>query len=325
MGVASKMALANLVSLLLLSASSVVGQGKTEQITDGVYAFNLGDQELPYTSMFVVTGDGVMVVDPIKSESARAMVQEIRKVTNEPIRYVFYSHDHWDHTSGGQVFKNEGAEIIAHTDANEWIKSHTGPDQIPADSAWSGSQKQYSLGRFTMELSQFGPSHGNGMTIFVVDSSPRVAYVADLAAVKSTGPVYLPEFDTKGWENTLEKTLDLDFELALFTHSPPQGGNKQDLADHLGYVKDIKNGVLSELAKGVNPFAIPQTLKLDKYKDWAGYNTQFGLNVLHFAIELAVLGPYSAPSKREPKSAPGFNPGGFHSKGFWKSGFWGKK
>merc|ERR1711892_1570345 len=68
----------------MLSASTVLAQGKTEQITDGVYAFNLGDQELPYTSMFVVTGDGVMVVDPIKSESARAMLQEIRKVTMNP-------------------------------------------------------------------------------------------------------------------------------------------------------------------------------------------------------------------------------------------------
>jgi glyoxylase-like metal-dependent hydrolase (beta-lactamase superfamily II) len=195
---------ANLVALLLFSASSVLGQGETAKITDGVYAFNLGAVELPYTSMFVVTGYGVMVVYPINSNSARVMLQEIRKITNEPIRYVFYSHDHWDHTSGGQVFKNEGAEIIAHTDANEWIKTHTGADQIPADSSWSGSQKEYSLGRFTMVLHQFGPSHGNGMTIFVVNSEPRVFYIADLAAVKSTGPVYLPEFDTKGWENTLE-------------------------------------------------------------------------------------------------------------------------
>ena len=210
---------ANLVPLLLLSASSVLAQGQTEKITDGVYAFNLGAQELPYSSMFVVTGYGVMVVDPINSDSATAMLKEIRKVTNEPIRYVFYSHDHWDHTSGGQVFKDAGAEIIAHTDANEWIKSNTGPDQISADSSWYGSKKYYSLGKFTMELYHFGPSHGNGMTIFVVDSSPRVAYIADLGAIKSTGPVYLPEFDTKGWENTLEKTLQLNFEKAVFTQA----------------------------------------------------------------------------------------------------------
>merc|ERR1711892_67602 len=263
MGVAAKMVFcsATLGCLLLLSASSVTAEGRTEQINVGVYGFDLGAVEQPYSSMFVVTGAGVILVDPINRNSATAMLQEIRKVTNEPIRYVFYSHNHWDHTSGEQVFKNEGAEIIAHTDANQWIKSHPGPDQIPADSAWSGSQKEYSLGRFTIELNQFGPSHGNGMTIFVVNSSPRVAYVADLAAVKSTGPVYLPEFDTKGWENTLEKTLQLNFEKAVFTHSPPQGGTKQDLADHLSYVKDIRAAVNAELKKGTNPFALPGIIK----------------------------------------------------------------
>ena len=56
-----------------------------------------------------------------------------------------------------------------------------------------------------MELHHFGVSHGKGMTIFVVNSEPRVAYVADLAAVKSVGPVYLPEFDSKGWENTWKR------------------------------------------------------------------------------------------------------------------------
>merc|ERR1739838_347659 len=200
--------LASLLGLLLLSVISVSGQGETAKISDGVYGFNLGAVELPYTSMFVVTGDGVMVVDPINSDSARAMLQEIRKVTNEPIKYVFYSHDHWDHTSGGQVFKNEGAKIIAHKDANAWIQSNTGPDQIPADRSWYGSRKECRLGRFTMELYQFGPSHGNGMTIFVVNSEPRVLYIVDIAAIKSVGPFYLPEFDIPGWTNTLEKVLN---------------------------------------------------------------------------------------------------------------------
>merc|ERR1711892_1308981 len=315
-----KMALANLVSLLLLSASPVPAQGQTEKITDGVFAFNLGAQELPYSSMFVVTGYGVMVVDPINSESATAMLKEIRKITNEPIRYVFYSHDHWDHVSGGQIFKNEGAEIIAHTDANEWIKSNAGPDQIPADSSWYGSQTHYHLGKFTIDLHQFGPSHGNGLTIFVVNSSPRVAYVADLAAVKSTGPVYLPEFDTKGWENTLEKTLQLNFEKAVFTHSPPQGGTKQDLADHLGYVKDIRAGVQALLDKGTNPFAIPSVLKLDKYKDWAGSQQQFAPNVMHFAIAMAVLGPYAKPITKTKNTIHS----GWPNLRNW-GGFWGRK
>ena len=208
--------LANLAFLLVLTSPHVRGQqGTTVQITDGVYNFNLWALEVPYTSLFVVTGYGV--IDPINTDSAQALLASIRNVTDEPIRY---SHDHWDHTSGGQVFKNEGAEIIAHTDANEWIKDNTGDDQIPADVSWYGDQTHYHLGKFTMELHYFGASHGNGMTIFVVNSSPRVAYLADIAAVKSTGPIYLPEFDTKGWEYTLEKALLLDFEKAVCSPTP---------------------------------------------------------------------------------------------------------
>eukprot|EP00091_Calanus_sinicus_P002917 TRINITY_DN13047_c0_g1_i1.p1 TRINITY_DN13047_c0_g1~~TRINITY_DN13047_c0_g1_i1.p1 ORF type:complete len:289 (-),score=98.75 TRINITY_DN13047_c0_g1_i1:219-980(-) len=225
---------------VLLLASSVLGEGQTVKITDGVYGFDLGTSVLPYSSMFVVTGAGVMVIDPMNTVHARAMLQEIKGVTSEPIRYVFYSHDHWDHASGGQVFKDEGAEIIAHEEANEWIKQNTGPDQIPADSTWSGSTESYRLGQFTMELYYFGPSHGNGMTVFVVNSQPRVAYFADIAAVKTVGAFFLPGFDTKGWENTLDEANQLDFELAVYTHSPPQGGTKQDLANHLGFVRDLR-------------------------------------------------------------------------------------
>jgi hypothetical protein len=85
------------------------------------------------------------------------------------------------------------------------------------------------------------------------------------------------------------------------------------IADHLGYVKDIRAGVDAELAKGTNPFAIPKILKLDKYKDWAGYEDQFPLNVLHFAIE-NVLGPYAAPAKKKSTFQAG-----------WKGGFWDRK
>ena len=155
-----------------------------------------------------------------------------------------------------------------------------------------------------MELHHFGPSHGNGMTIFVVNSQPRVAYFADIAAVKTVGAYFLPGFDTKGWVNTLEKALQLDFEKAVFTHSPPQGGTKQDLANHLGYVRDVRDGVQAELKKGTNPFVIPSILKLDKYADWTGYAEQFPLNVQHFIVE-ALLGPWARPANKKNTIQPG--------------------
>ena len=83
------------------------------------------------------------------------------------------------------------------------------------------------------------------------------------------------------------------------------GGTKQDLADHLGYVKDLRAGVKAELAKGSNPFALGGILKLDKYKDWAGYEGQFPLNVIHVAVEEALLGPYARPVPLNKKTPSG--------------------
>ena len=68
----------------------------------GVFAFTVTGA---YISMYVITSEGVMVIDPMSKEHSEAMLAEIRRVSNAPIKYLVYSHNHWDHTSGGQVIK----------------------------------------------------------------------------------------------------------------------------------------------------------------------------------------------------------------------------
>ena len=118
--------------------------------------------------MFVVTSDGVMVVDPMNKEHSEAMLQEIRKVTNSPIKYLFYSHNHWDHTKGGQVWKDEGATIVSHIDAFAYIRDNPTEDLVLPDMKWTGSRFDVTLGGTKLELHFSGNSHGNGMTTFVL-------------------------------------------------------------------------------------------------------------------------------------------------------------
>ena len=91
----------------------------TVEVAEGVYAW--GSPPSGYFSMFVVTSNGVMVVDPANLHHSQGLLQAIRQVTDEPIRYLFHSHNHWDHSFGGQVFRDEGATIIAHHKAVEWM------------------------------------------------------------------------------------------------------------------------------------------------------------------------------------------------------------
>ena len=76
--------------------------------TDNVYIFRNGNHQ----SMFVVTKDGVIATDPIaygRPTGGQHYVDEIKKVTDKPIKYLIYSHHHYDHIAGGKAFKDAGA------------------------------------------------------------------------------------------------------------------------------------------------------------------------------------------------------------------------
>src|SRR5690242_19944505 len=63
----------------------------TTKVADNVYVFRYGG----YQSMFVVTPEGVIATDPIaylRPEAAQTYIDEIRKITRAPIKYLVYSH-----------------------------------------------------------------------------------------------------------------------------------------------------------------------------------------------------------------------------------------
>ena len=60
------------------------------------------------------SNDDLADADPISEGAAKAMLIEIRKVTDKPIRYLLYSHEHADYASGGQMLRDAGATLVSH-------------------------------------------------------------------------------------------------------------------------------------------------------------------------------------------------------------------
>jgi len=277
------------ISVVFCSATALAQNSshRAIKVTDGVYSY--GDPALDYFSMFVVTDDGVIVVEPVNTAHSKAMLQEIRRVTDKPIRYLLHSHNHWDHSGGGQVFSDEGATIITHVEAYEWMKANPHPDMALPDESWAGDRKDIVLGGKTIELHYFGMNHGLGMTVFRLPKE-KIVYIADLVTPKRLLFTIVPDLNIKEFQRTLKEIEKLDFETALYSHGKTFGP-KLEVTEIREYTEDLRAAIHAEVEKGTPSHAIPNTLKLPKYKDWAMYDEWLSLNVWRFLLD-DHMGPF---------------------------------
>jgi glyoxylase-like metal-dependent hydrolase (beta-lactamase superfamily II) len=113
--------------------------------------------------MFVTTGvaggnvtvqvgdDGVLLVDTSVPQVTKQLVEEIRKLSNKPIRYIINTHVHADHVGGNEaiakmgstiaggnvgVGAGEGAGVIAHENVLTRMSAPTGATPPMPFGAW---------------------------------------------------------------------------------------------------------------------------------------------------------------------------------------------
>jgi glyoxylase-like metal-dependent hydrolase (beta-lactamase superfamily II) len=107
-------------------------------VASGVYVV-LGDtgrgSEGRPNAGFIVTGDGVVVIDALGSPAqGEQLVRSIRSVTREPIRWLVLTHHHPDHHFGAVVLRRAGARVIAHPDVSTGVDEQS---REAAESAWT--------------------------------------------------------------------------------------------------------------------------------------------------------------------------------------------
>jgi glyoxylase-like metal-dependent hydrolase (beta-lactamase superfamily II) len=255
---------------------------QTTTVAPGLYSFGAG---LAFNA-FMVTDDGVIVMDSFDKDFAQASLEAIRKVTDKPIRYLVYSHNHYDHISGGEVFKAAGATILSHEAAASWLKSHPSPDVVMPDKTWSGSRSELRLGKSRINLLYFGANHGEGMTVFQFPHEKTI-YTVDLVVPNRVAFAYMPDFSPREWERTLAEMDKLDFDQVMFAHNAPVGP-RSSVADQLRFLQDLRAAVLAELKKGTRFMQIPNTVKLPQYEKWDGYTEWLPMNTWRVLLEIAM-------------------------------------
>jgi glyoxylase-like metal-dependent hydrolase (beta-lactamase superfamily II) len=148
---------------------------ETEKLADGVYAFRYSF----YRNVFIVTDNGVIATDPLSPEAAPIMREEIRKITDQPVRFVAYTHSHWDHAAGGQVFKDEGATFVAQAGCAANLVENPNPAVIKPDITFD-DYHEIKLGDQSLEMFFFGPSHDNCLAVMLINPA-NLLFLVDIA------------------------------------------------------------------------------------------------------------------------------------------------
>jgi glyoxylase-like metal-dependent hydrolase (beta-lactamase superfamily II) len=270
-----------LFAILIITSGLLAGTATAQeadreigQVKGDVYRFrNAG-----HVSVFVVTGDGVVVTDPINAEAATWLKAEIGKLTDQPINTLVFSHSHGDHASGGAVF-SAGA-VVAHENAPDAI------DGVVPTTRFS-ERMQFDQGGKTFELTWLGPGHGTDLVAMVVRPE-NVAFVVDAVAARRLFYRDFPGADVGEWTNQVRNVEKLDFEILVGGHGPV--GTKGDVAAGLAYLEELRAAVLAGLEAGQSVDELAESVTMDDYSDWINFDEWREGNVRGMARHLQETG-----------------------------------
>src|SRR5262244_3660751 len=240
--------------------------------TDNVYIFRNGGHQ----SMFVVTKAGVIATDPIaygRPTGGQTYVDEIKKVTNQPIKYLIYSHHHYDHIAGGKAFKDAGARIIAHKRVAERLAPLGDPNTILPDESFD-SDKTITLGGTTLELRYFGPNHSDSNIVMWLPKE-KIIFLVDTIPVGAVPGLGMIDFYPLEAEDFIKKVLAMDWERMIPGHPGQPGGRlgtKQDAQNILTLLQEA-SAEMKRLGQQESKCwaEAEKEFKLPKYADWPGY------------------------------------------------------
>ena len=239
--------------------------------TDNVYIFRAANAQ----AMFVVTSAGVIATDPISyanRNASAAYVAEIRKITNKPIKYLIYSHHHYDHIAGGKPFKDAGAKIIAHKRAKERLAKIKDP-YTPLPDETFNKIKTIKLGGTTLELHYLGLNHSDSTLVMRLPKE-KIIFTVDWVPVGTLPARGMIDTYPLELEASLKKLIAMDWQRLIPGHpGQPNGrlGTKEDAQKALAFLQDASAEVQKAAREGKCWDIAEKEVKLPKYESWPNY------------------------------------------------------
>ena len=241
-----------------------------------------------FNSIFMVTEEGIILVDPIDVEASKWLKNELKERFDLPVRYIVYSHFHGDHAVGAEVFLDTVFEIYAQENTAANIQNDDTWKYAPWDQVKILPTKTYrgrteiSLGTKKVELLDITASHTDDTTL-VRFPDERIIFSVDVAPAGRVLWRYFGGFIVKDVNNfdllltDLETILALDFDIIApghYVHFP-----KQAVRQTYDYSVELCKRVAAEIKAGRNLSQILETVTMEDYGHLLKYDSYRAMNV----------------------------------------------
>jgi len=240
------------------------------KLSEGLYLF----RHQFHQSIFIITSQGAIVTDPITSDAAAWLKAEIKTLTDQPVRYVLYSHHHNDHISGGDVFADT-ALFVSHWAAKRQLEKEPDP-QIPVPDITFTDRLFIELGGKRIELIYTGRNHSDNSIVLLLPQE-KLLFAVDFIPVETVAYRTMRSDYPDDWIESLKRVEQLDFETLVPGHC--KIGKKEHVRLFRGYLEDLTAAVKESIQKGMTLEQARDTVQLPKYEQWQRYKEWFPENV----------------------------------------------
>ncbi len=186
---------------------------RIQELAEGVYSYEqlrpAGEEKFTTVSMFVVTSEGVLVADGQGNViETQRMIDEIAKITDQPITHVIVCSDHGDHTAGNSAFP-DGITVWAHPTSAEVLESYG------EDAALVEETEVLSLGGKEIQLRFLGRAHtGGDLSVYLPEE--KILFMSE-AYLNRIFPAMRSAYPSE-WVAMIEKAQAMDVDMYVPGH-----------------------------------------------------------------------------------------------------------
>jgi len=226
-----------------------------------------------------ITNEGVIMVDDKYEQHFDEIMANVKKVTNQPIKYILSTHYHADHSGGNTRFSSI-AEIISTRNAHDGIVQHkqsNAPnDMIPARVTFTQETDLF-LGGKEVRAKYYGRGHTNG-DAFVYFPALKVLHTGDMFTSATPLIDYPGGGSLLEWPKTLDAVMNdksLDFDTVIPGHGPVS--KKADLLTYRNNAQKMLTRVQSLIRQGKSQDEVAKVMTAEYNWQPGSLNMQWSL------------------------------------------------